>query len=101
MFATPTDSNEINSLINKLVNKHSSGYDSISNHMLKWLHPVITEPLSIIFNLSIQHGIFPDYMKVAEVVPLHKGGDESLCNNYRPISLLITISKMLEKLIYK
>ena len=101
MFATPTNPIEINNLIISLVNKHSSGHDNISNHMLKWLHPVITEPLSTIFNLSIKHGIFPDYMKIAEIVPLHKGGDESLCNNYRPISLLITISKILEKLIYK
>ena len=100
MFAAPTDPNEINSVINSLVNKHRSGYDNISNHMLRWLRPVITEPLSIIFNLSIQRGIFPDSIKIAEVVPLHNNGDESLCNNYRPISLLITIYKILEKLIY-
>ena len=101
MFATPTNPTEINNLIISLVNKHSSGYDNINNHMLKWLHPVITGPLSIIINLSIEQGIFPDYMKIAEVVPLHKGGDEVLCNNYRPICLLITISKILEKIIYR
>ena len=101
MFVTATTPLEINNIIIKLENKHSSGYDNISNHMLKWLRPVITEPLSIIFNLSIKQGIFPDCMKIAEIVPLHKGGDESLCNNYRPISLLITISKVLEKIIYK
>ena len=39
-------------------------------------------------------------MKLAEVVPVYKGGDESISNNYRPISLLITISKILEKIIY-
>ena len=101
VFATPTTPIEINNLINSLANKNSSGYDNISNHMLKWLHPVIVEPLSIIFNQSIKHGVFPDLMKLAEIVPLHKGGDESMCNNYRPISLLITISKILEKVIYK
>ena len=101
MFATPTTPTEINNLINSLANKHSCGYDNISNHMLKWLRPVISEPLSIIFNLSIKHGVFPDLMKIAEIVPLHKGGDESMCNNYRPISLLITISKILEKVVYK
>ena len=101
MFASPTTPTEINNLINSLSNKHSSGYDNISNHMLKWLRPVISVPLSIIFNQSIKHGVFPDLMKVAEIVPLHKGGDEFLCNNYRPISLLITISKILEKVIYK
>ena len=101
MFASPTTPTEISNLLNSLVNKHSSGYDNISNHMLKWLRPVISEPLSIIFNQSINQGVFPDLMKIAEIVPLHKGGDESLCNNYRPISLLITISKILEKVMYK
>ena len=101
MYDNPTDPIEVNNLILGLANKHSSGYDDISNHMLKWLHPVITEPLSIIFNQLIQQGVFPEYMKIAEVVPLHKGGDESYCNNYRSISLLITISKILEKIIYK
>ena len=46
-------------------------------------------------------GIFPDCMKIAEVVPLFKGKDRELCTNYRPISLLITISKVLEKLVHK
>ena len=39
-------------------------------------------------------------MKLAEVIPLYKGKDRSLSTNYRPISLLITISKILEKLVY-
>ena len=72
MFVTATNPLEINNLIINLDNKYSSGYDNISNHMLKWLRLVIIEPLSIIFNLSIKQGIFPDCMKIAEIVPLHK-----------------------------
>ena len=68
--------------------------------MLKWLRPVITLPLSIIYNKSLQEGCFPNKMKLAEIVPLYKGGDESLSNNYRPISLLLTLSKVLEKVVY-
>ena len=100
MYATPTTPTEIDKIIRKLANKSSSGYDQISNQMLKWLRPVITVPLCIIYNKSLQEGCFPDKMKLAEVVPVHKGGDESISNNYRPISLLITISKILEKIIY-
>ena len=100
MYATPTTPTEIDKIIRKLANKSSSGYDQISNQMLKWLRPVITIPLCIIYNKSIQEGCFPEKMKLAEVVPLHKGGDESISNNYRPISLLITLSKILEKIIY-
>ena len=44
---------------------------------------------------------FPECMKIAEVVPLYKGKDREICTNYRPISLLITISKILEKIVYK
>ena len=46
-------------------------------------------------------GTFPEKMKLAEVVPLYKSKEKFLMNNYRPISLLITISKLLEKVIYK
>ena len=100
MYLNPTCTLEIDQVIRSMQNKKSSGYDNISNLMLKWLHPVITRPLSIIFNMSLEQGIFPNNMKIAEIVPLHKGGDETQCNNYRPISLLITISKILEKLMY-
>ena len=55
---------------------------------------------TIIFNQSIQDGIFPDLMKCAEVITLHKGKEYDLVVNYQPISLLITVSKVLEKLIY-
>ena len=46
-------------------------------------------------------GKFPDKMKLAEVVPLYKSKEKYFMNNYRPISLLITFSKLLEKIIYK
>ena len=100
MYATPTTPIEIDNIIRNLASKQSSGYDNISNQMLKWLRPVITLPLCIIYNKSLQEGCFPNKMKLAEIVPLYKGGDESLSNNYRPISLLLTLSKVLEKVIY-
>ena len=58
------------------------------------------EPLTIIFNQSINTGVFPQIMKLGEVVPLYKKGKTDLVDNYRPISLLMTISKILEKLLY-
>lgn len=56
----------------------------------------IVKPLSYIFNLSFQSGIFPNRMKVAKVVPLYKDGDKHMFTNYRPISLS-QFSKVLEK----
>ena len=59
------------------------------------------EPLSIVFNQSMNEGIFPDVMKLADMVPLYKNKEKYLVDNYRPISLLITLSKILEKLMHK
>ena len=101
MFLMPTDPHEINKLIGELPNKNSSGYDDISNMLLKKIGPSIVEPLARIFNNSFTEGVFPNSMKLADVVPLFKNKKREHTNNYRPISLLITISKLLEKLIYK
>ena len=94
---TPT---EIEKITKALPNKTSYGHNKISNIMLKTLIEVISHPLSLIFNQSIATGSFPERMKQAEVVPLYKGKDMDIVINYRPISLLITISKILEKVIY-
>ena len=96
-----TNMKEIESLIKKLPNKTSSGHDSISNVMLKQLSNSISFPLMIIFNQSIAQGRFPDSMKKAEIIPLFKGKESDQVINYRPISLLITILKVLEKIMYK
>ena len=53
-----------------------------------------------IFNLCIREGSYPQSLKCAQVVPIYKGGPKDLCTNYRPISLLSTINKIFEKLIY-
>ena len=84
-----------------LPSKTSFGYDKISNIMLKSIIPAVSTPLSIVFNQSISTGKYPQKMKQAEVVPLYKGKDMDLVINYRPISLLITISKLFEKVIYR
>ena len=48
----------------------------------------------------MQEGLFPEDMKQADVIPLHKSKEKHIGNNYRPISLLVTVSKILEKIIY-
>ena len=80
--------------------KSSSGYDCISNLLLEKLVNVLKVPLAYIFNLSLEMGVFPDLMKIVKVLPLFKTGDSTTPNNYRPISLLPVISKVLEKIVY-
>ena len=92
---------ELDTIIKNLPNKASHGYDEVSNIMLKALRTSIVFPLIHIFNQSILEGKFPTRMKLAEVIPLYKGKSMDQMVNYRPISLLITLSKLLEKIIYQ
>ena len=95
-----TTQEEIRRVIEGLPNKTSSGWDGISNILLKKLSSSLLCPLNIIFNQSIHKGEFPAQMKKAEIIPLYKGKELDYVINYRPVSLLITISKVLEKIIY-
>ena len=101
IFLAPTNKNEIENFINKLPHKNSSGFDLVNNKLLKLIKKEIAIPLDIVFNQSIECGIFPNKMKLAEVVPLYKGKRSLEPGNYRPISLLPTISNILEKIMYK
>ena len=69
--------------------------------MLKKLNIAISEPLAIIINKSIENGIFPDALKIAKIIPIFKSKENNQLNNYRPISLLSSISKIFEKILYK
>ena len=101
VFFNPTNELEIERIIKKLPNKKSSGHDNIDNVLLKKLSPSLLRVLAMVFNELLQEGLFLEIFKLAEVVPLHKGKTTTAIDNYRPISLLCTISKILEKIIYK
>ena len=72
----------------------------IHNKLLIATVDIITEPLTILFNRCLNEGIFPNICKIAHVTPLHKKGPENLCNNYRPISLLSCVGKVLERCVH-
>ena len=100
LFLSPTNHTEIRQLISNLPNKTSSGYGQLNNKLLKEIKSELAVPLCIIFNYSLNSGCFPTKMKYAEVVPLYKSKSQLEPSNYQPISLLITISKILEKIMY-
>ena len=95
-----TTASEISSIISSLNSKKASGSDEVSIVLLKKLNSLISPILSILFNQSFQAGVYPDYLKIAQVIPLHKGGDKTLQGNYRPISLLSNVNKIFEKVLY-
>ena len=86
-------------LILSLEDKKSCGYDLISNKVLKSTCNTIAPYITRLFNNCIERGIFPDCFKIAQVVPLFKGGDKESPNCYRPISLLPALGKLLEKIV--
>ncbi len=90
----------IESIIDKLKPKSSFGWDGISSKLLKCIKSAIVKPITIIINQSLKTGIFPDKLKIAKVIPLFKKDDETCFSNYRPISLLPSISKVFEKAIF-
>jgi hypothetical protein len=77
------------------------GPDIISNRMLVSVKEEISKPLCSLFNKSLREKVFPSDWKIAHVITLFKNGDKSLQSNYRPISLLSCVSKVLEKIIFK
>ena len=98
-FKCITD-NDTQRAIDKLENKSSSGHDGISNKLLKLLKIELSKSLTLIINQMITTGIFPDSFKISKITPLFKKGDVSMLSNYRPISLLPTISKIFERILY-
>ena len=102
IYFHPTDPYEVGSLIGKGKLKDSFGIDGISSRVLKHLPPNFIIALSILFNKSMAQGVFPTKFKKAKVVPIYKKkGSRKHVEQYRPISLLCSLSKILEKLIHK
>ena len=92
---------EVGKLISSMPNKKSAGPDEICAKILKLSLPYTICSLTYIYNLSILRGIFPDQLKHAKVIPIPKTKDNSVINNYRPISLVSVLCKPLERHVHK
>ena len=101
IFFDITTQSEIVNIVKSLQPKTSTGYDGLSMKLLKQIIQSIAQPLEYIFNISLSCGICPSLLKIAKVVPIYKKDDKTQVTNYRPISLLPSISKVLEKIVYK
>ena len=93
--------NDVLSILNRLNVNKSCGSDKIPNKILKLAGILIKEPLTKLFNKSLEQGVYPDMWKHANITPIFKHkGSSSDPKNYRPISLLPNISKILEKVVF-
>ena len=77
------------------------GPNSIPAKILKMSQHIIAKPLVYLINLSFSTGVFPDLLKIANTISVLKIGDRQDYNNYRPISLISNLSKLIEKLAHK
>ena len=94
------DPNESWKIFTNVVHHHLN--ENIPTIIIKGeFNPPWFDSLSNLFNSCMLTGVFPDELKVAKVMPLFKTGNRSDMSNYRPISILPTLSKIFEKLIYK
>ena len=101
MFISPTDASEIREIIKSLQPKKSTSHDNLSALVIKLFGEQIAMPLSILINMSMSEGIVPDDLKIAKIIPVHKSNAKDDISNYRPISLLPSISKILGLLVYR
>jgi hypothetical protein len=91
---------ELLNALSKLKDKKSLDRNNISMYLLKKVIVHIADPILHSFNKSLLHGTVPSKLKIAKVVPVYKCGDAQDMNNYRPISLLCSFSKILEKIVF-
>ena len=97
----PCDSVEVENLINDLNISKASGPNGIPTKILHMISSEISLPLSTIFNIAIITGTHPDKLKLVNAIPVFKKGTRLEISNYRSISLLSHLNKILEKILYK
>ena len=85
-----------NEIMSTPLNK-AHGLYSFPSRILRSAKYIISQPLTILINRSIENGICASKLKLAKVIPLHKNNDESDQSNYRPISLLSIFNRIFEK----
>ena len=96
----PVSNSQVLQYLRNLKPGMSSGPCNLPTKLVKDAAEYIPQPLRQIFNSSLTSRVFPDIWKVARVAPIFKAGTSDDLNNYRPISVLCTISKVFEKIVH-
>ena len=90
---------EICDILKTFEPKVSSDIFGVNMKLLKFVGTSISQPLAHVFSSSLGTGIFPEKLKCSKVIPIFKAGDKKICNNYRPISLVNSFAKIIEKIV--
>jgi len=97
----PVTKDKVLKAIISLKAKTSCGIDGLSNKLLQHIKYEVYETLTVIINQSLNTGVFPDKLKLAKVIPLFKKQENFLLDNYRPVSVLPCISKIIERIMHE
>ena len=100
MFLDSPQPPEILNIIRSLSSSKSCGFDNIPTFFLNLAADILAHPLALLFESCFALGIFPDKLKIAKTIPVLKKVDRQEISNYRPVSILSCLCKILEKLIY-
>ena len=101
MYLKPFLLHEVLDEIGNICESKMYGYDKTSPKIIKWAPDLFAPILLSIFNKCIDMGYYPDSMKIGEVSPIHKKGDQNGKNNYRPITVLTQFNQIFERLLSK
>ena len=101
MFLKLIEPHEILKEIAKICLRKSMGYDNIAPKIVKWGAELFSPILLNIFNKCIEMGYYPDGMKIGQVAPVYKKGEQNDNNNYRPITVLTQFNQIFEHLLSK
>ena len=96
----PVEEKTVAELLSSVNVRKATGCDGISARALKLAGTTLAPSLCGLFNQSITSATLPREWKSANVTPVHKGGDETNMNNYRPISVLPIVAKILERIVF-
>ena len=96
----PVDLGTISRFIQLLKPNKAAGLDRIPTRMIRDAITELTPSITYLVNKSIKDGKFPELWKIARVTPLHKSDDKLNVDNYRPISILPVLSKIMERVVY-
>ena len=96
----PTSPIEIEDIISNIDTSKGTGPNSVPQQIIKEIKKSIAIPLSNMFNMSFSKGQCPNFLKISSVIPIYKKDSKLVVSNYRPISLLSNINKILEKLMF-
>ena len=97
----PATPDEVYGILINLRRKKATGTDGLPASFLKDSKDSIKHHLCHIINMSINTGVVPSAWKIARIIPIHKSGSTSDFDNYRPISVLPSVSKIIEKIVHK